>query len=193
MLKNINYSYFAFLGTGVILLLILIGIIMSPEINFFFFFNIGRALSGILFVPFFIYLAKYIKDKGDIGAVKLNVFNLLILISGLITAISLTLGGIFTMQGAPMIHIVAGALFNFGIVFLCFFCGLAEYLIPEVPKKHAISGFIVAPLPIIFMIFFLLSNFMGFSESIMFFFEWLSFFAFIVWIINQGFYSFKRK
>ena len=188
-----DWSYFAFVGTGMILLLILIGLLLSPQINFFSVFNIGRILGGIFLIPFFIYLSNYLEKKGSSKDFNFKLFYYLTLLFGLITAISLTLGGLFTMQSAPIIHIVSGALFNFGIVFLCLFCGLLEYKIPEIPRKYAVSGFIVSPLPIIFMIFFLFSNLMGLSEDIMFIFEWISFFAFIAWIMNQGFYILKNS
>ena len=193
MLEKTSWSYFAFIGTGTILFLILIGIVLSPTYNFFTIFNLGRAISGALLVPYFIYLAIFLKSKGYNDLNRVEEMYILVLISGVIAAISLTAGGIFTMQAAPLIHIVAGALFNFRIVFLCFFCGYIEYSNPEIPNKYAISGFLIAPLPIIFMILFLLTNFMGFSEDIMFFFEWLSFFAFIGWIITQGIYTLNNK
>lgn len=184
ILKNINWSYFAFLGTGIILLLILIGLLLSPQINFFSVFNIGRILGGIFLTPFFIYLANYLEKKVSSKDIKFKLFYYLTLLFGLITAISLILGGLFTMQSTPIIHIVSGALFNFGIVFLCLFYGLFEYKIPEIPRKNPILGFIVAPLPLIFMILFLLTNLIGLSENIMFLFEWISFIAFIALIMN---------
>lgn len=205
MYEKFNGSYFAFIGTGISLLSVFVAIFlfMIDVPNFSFIthyisdlgdgkngsnvvFNIGRILSGIVLPFFYFNLMRYLqKNNGK------KISTLLGFVSCLIAATGSILVGIYPSQTAPRMHGIAAAMAFSGMFLTLIFFSRSEHSIPEIPKAHSMSGFIVAPLPILYMIFYVLMNSIGFSREITLFFEWFTFFTMMAWVIMQGMYMFK--
>ena len=207
-LKRFSGSYFAFIGAGTALISLIIAIVLyrmvdptfSPTTDWVsdlgegpncsnYIFNIGEIATGIILIFFYLYLTTFLQKK---GACKILIWTAFII--GLFSAIGLILAGIFPMYAAPDIHFYAATVCFIGIFFLCIFYGITELLIIENLRKFSISGFIVATITLIFMISLLLSELnYGINRAVYLLLEWISYLAFMAWIIVQGIFTLKAK
>ena len=206
--KRFNGSYFAFVGAGISLISLFIAIVLyrmvdptfSPTADWVsdlgegpnysnYIFNISEIATGIILIFFYLYLTILLQKK---GASKFSIWTTFII--GLFSALGLIVAGIFPMYAAPDIHFNAAAVCFIGIFFLCILYGITELLVTENLKKFSISGFIVATITLIFMISFLLSELnYGINRAVYLLLEWISYLAFMAWIIVQGIYTLKVK
>ena len=205
--EKFNGSYFAFIGVGVSLvsIFIAIGLYMIADPTFSLFthflsdlgdgrnysnvvFNISRILDGVILLFFYLYLSRYLYNKEVSKRLTWISF-----IGGSIYTTGLILVAVFTSQTAYEMHIIGAGFVFFGMFFVYLFYSISENSCDEFPKQYSILGFILAPLPLLFMIFILLAHFYGFSLEIAIFTEWITYFAMMSWIIIQGIYTIRTK
>jgi len=206
--EKINGSYLIFTGIGLSLLVILIAVILfiqvDPTFNMYskfisdlgdgpnnsnIVFNTGIIISGIFNFFIYIYLTRFLQKKQ--GNEKLI---LLAFISAIISVIGTIMVGLFTSDTENTLHRTGAAMSFFGSFFLIIFFGIAEYKISDIPNKYSVPGFILAPISIVFLVFFLLLILnTGFSSEITIFTEWLAFFANTTWLFIQGIYTLREK
>lgn len=199
--KKTNGNYFVFIGTGISLFSKLIAILLYIQVNPSFtiltnyisdlgdgpnnsnlVFNVGMILSGIINAIFILYLMRYLQTRG--GNRNLTILSF---IAGLIAVSGSILVGVFTSQKASEMHILGAALAFSGNFFALILFSLTELKVADIPKKYATLGFFLAPLSVLFLLFYLLLNTVtGFSRELTIFIEWMAFFAITTWLIIQG-------
>ena len=206
--EKINGSYLIFIGIGLSLLFILIAVILfmqvDPTFNIYsnfisdlgdgpnnsnIVFNTGVIISGIFNFLIYLYLTKFLQKKDANEKLILIAF-----LAAIISAIGTIMVGLFTSDTENFLHRTGAGLSFFGSFFLIIFYGIVEYKISDIPKKYSVSGFILAPISIVFLVFFLLLILnTGFSSEITIFTEWLAFFANTAWLFIQGIYTLRDK
>ncbi len=206
--EKINGSYLIFIGIGLSLLFILIAVILfmqvDPTFNIYsnfisdlgdgpnnsnIVFNTGVIISGIFNFFIYIYLTRFLQKKDANEKLIILTF-----IAAIISSIGLIMVGLFTSDTENTLHRTGAGMSFFGSFFLIIFFSLAEYKIPDIPKKYSVSGLILAPISLVFLVFFILLILnTGFSSEITIFTEWLAFFANTAWLFIQGIYTLREK
>lgn len=199
--ERLKGSYFIFLGICFSLLFNTIAVILfrqvDPTFNMFsnfisdlgdgpnnsnIVFNTGMIISGILSIFIFLYLMRFLQKKKGNSRIIFSAF-----IMGFIASIGAIMIGIFTVNTAPIMHVIGAAFSFFGNFFALILFAKSEYSISEISKKYSISGFILASVNFLYLtFFFLLYLNIGFSKELTIFTEWLAIFANIVWFFIQG-------
>jgi len=142
------------------------------------FFNIGLIISGLLIIPFFIYLVKIFKIEGRNERFNKNTIRIAIL-----ACISLSLVGLFPAYNyfCLIIHGIFAALFfiSSGI-----FCVAISYLMwkdPRFPKIQSYVGFILGGI------------FALYVATLQPIFEWICFFGIAGWVIETSAFCLYKK
>lgn len=205
--RKINGCYFAFLGVGTSLLCIFIAYLLFIQVDPSFtifthfisdlgdgpnfsnvIFSIGVISSSVISLFFYIFLTKFLIER-DAN----KVLSLLGLIFGLVSCIGSVLVGIFPSATAPIEHRI-GALLSFsGSFFISIFYSCAELTSRDFNKEVAVSGLLIAPFPITFLLTYLFLHFPGINSTIPIFIEWLAYFTRMGWVIIQGIYVLRLQ
>ena len=156
-------------------------------------FNIGMILTGIFFIPYFIYLGWYLQKKD-------KKMNLLIkgMIAGLIASIGLILVGFFPLDPENLysynMHIIAAGILFYGLLIMLLIYGISEYINPEIPNLLSILSFIAAILfgAFITIVIIQYSSATPF-EAYTYIIEWIGLWATGVWAIAHIYYTLKNK
>ncbi len=206
--EKINGSYLIFIGIGLSLLFIFIAVILfmqvDPKFNIYsnfisdlgdgpnnsnIVFNVGVIISGIFNFFIYLYLTRFLQKKEANEKLILLAF-----IATIVSTIGTIMVGLFTSDTENTLHRTGAGMSFFGSFFLIIFFSLAEYKIPDIPKKYSVSGLILAPISLVFLVFFILLILnTGFSSEITIFTEWLAFFANTAWLFIQGIYTLREK
>lgn len=205
--QKINGCYFAFLGVATSLLCIFIAYLLFIQVDpsFTIFthfisdlgdgpnfsnvvFSIGVISSSVISLFFYGFLTKFL-----IARDANKVLSILGLLFGVISSIGSFLVGIFPSAAAPLEHRI-GALLSFsGSFFISIFYSGAELTSRNFNKLVGISGFLIAPFPIAFLLTYLFLHFPGINSTIPIFIEWLAYFTRMGWVILQGTYVFRLQ
>jgi hypothetical membrane protein len=151
-------------------------------------FNLGRIISGALSILCYFLLYRFFRKK----EVKLSL-ALISLISGIIASVGSILVGIYPSVPEPDMHRIAAILAFSGMFFVSIFYGISELTIKNFNKLYAISGFIVAPFSVIYMILYVTLYLPGINSEIPILVEWIAYFSMMVWIIFQLTYILRIK
>ena len=198
--KNVA-CFFGLLSAVISLLSIFIAIILYMQINPSFsfltdfisdlgnsqpndiWFNMGRIISGSLSILCYFLLYRFFRKK----EVKLSL-AIISLISGAIASVGSILVGIYPSVPEPDMHRIAAILAFSGMFFVSIFYGISEITIKNFNKLYAISGFIVAPFSVIYMILYVTLYLPGINSEIPILVEWIAYFSMMGWIIFQLIY-----
>lgn len=200
--RKFKGSYFAFLGVGVLLTCITIAVFLYSSVDSRFsisrywisdlgigpngswiVFRFGVIFSCICFIFFFLYLTRYLQNKGSNKALTWLCFLI-----GVISSI----GGVISQSLYPKtpdvgIHEVYAGIFFIGAFLYCIFYGIAELMNSEVPRIQALSGFIAGIFFVVFLALYAptLSN-PGQNIEMARFAQWMALFSLMGWAIVQG-------
>jgi len=151
-------------------------------------FNFGRIISGSLSILCYFLLYRFFRKK----EVKLSL-AIISLISGIIASVGSILVGIYPSVPEPDMHRIAAILAFSGMFFVSIFYGISELTIKNFNKVYAMSGFIVAPFSVIYMILYVTLYLPGINSEIPILVEWIAYFSMMVWIIFQLTYILRIK
>ncbi|MFX1504153.1 MAG: hypothetical protein ACFFDH_24550 [Promethearchaeota archaeon] len=165
------------------------------------FLRTGFIISGLIAIPFFIYLGRVVKDD--------NVNELLrkvALATGVFTSICVSLTGIFSGVN-DFIKSLHGTFALFGwlgniAVFISF--SLLMLKNPKFSKHPVYVGFIASGILVVYLIPFFITNFCNYFRDICYSFgqivwiimptfEWIIYFSIIFWILFTSSYMLYKK
>lgn len=152
-------------------------------------FNVGMVVSSILFVFYYWFLSRYLYENGDEDKGKMDSA----LTFAIITSLGCFMVGIFPQNYAHALHTLGAAFTFVGGVCLTLLYGLSELKLPDFNRKIAKLSFVTTSIPFIYLIFYSCSILFGFSPHVTIFFQWLSYFALMVWVLVQAVYILRQK
>ncbi|MHA1148914.1 MAG: DUF998 domain-containing protein [Promethearchaeota archaeon] len=163
-------------------------------------FTIGLFLTGILALPFLIFLYRLMEPVSE----KHRIMRLAALIASLISIAGLFINAAWNMdyQGGTL-HVTGSTTFFFAGLFMIIFYSLLMFLHPDIPWQQAIFGLLVASIFAGFLISFLpviatgadLMELLTSTDPVAGttrFLEWIVFFAIISWFLEMGLYTLKK-
>ena len=156
-------------------------------------FSIGVIISGVFYIPFYIFLGRYLQKKD-------NNLNLLIkgMYGGLVSCIGFILVGVFPLDPDNKLlynlHIIAAGLYFYGLLIMLIIYGISEIKIATLPNILGIFAIISAILLGVFitsLIFQYLTStpFQTYTYII----EWIGSWIMSVWIIANIYYTLKNN
>ncbi len=154
-----------------------------------FLFNGGMLISSALFVIYYIFLSQYLYDDEIDKKEVLRAAT----ISALICSIGCFIVGISPERYLFELHTLGAALTFIGGILLTILYGYYEFLIPNFDNRVAILSFITTSIPFLYLIFYSFSILLGFNPNITILFQWLSYYALMVWALVQAIYMLKFK
>lgn len=160
-------------------------------------FVIGFTFCIIIAIPFFIYLYQFLQE----GSGKKDLILTIAFISSMIGAIGIIIAVIADYKLYLYVHWIGAMVFFFIMIITCILFSISMIQNKKISKMQGITGFIVAPFFIIFLLFFWSTFFPpglvfgifypGPNYELAKFTEWLAIFAFIAWILDLGIYLIK--
>ena len=141
-------------------------------------FNMGIILTGILVIPFLVYLGRSLTQERINKKIEKIAFKI-----SIIGAISISLVGCFPHYTLLLgiIHIFFATIFFLSELIFCIMFSLLIWFDSRFSKMQSIIGFVVSGVFIFFI-------FTGWTIS-----EWLVFFAIIFWVIENSIYTLHKK
>jgi len=156
-------------------------------------FSIGVIISGVLFIPFYLFLGRYLLKKGN---------NLSILIKGmyggLIACIGSILVGVFPLDPDNKLlynlHIIAAGLYFYGLLIMLMIYGISEIKIATIPNILGIFAIISAILLGAFITTLIFQYLTSTPfQTYTYITEWIGSWIMSVWIIANIYYTLKNK
>ena len=141
-------------------------------------FNMGIILTGILVIPFLVYLGRSLTQERINEKIEKIAFKI-----SIVGALSISLVGCFPHYTLLLgiIYIFFATLFFFSELIFCLIFSLLIWFDSRFSKMQSIIGFAVSGVFIFFI-------FTGWTIS-----EWLVFFAIVFWVIENSIYILYKK
>ena len=199
-----NAGYVALIGVGITLISIISAYILytnvDPTFNIFsnwisdlgrgpnfsgLAFNSGMILSSFTMLFFQLYLVRDLQKRGsDKTLIKLSY------ISGLCSSIGLFFVGVFPLNFSSILHGIAADTYFFGGLFGCLIYGILELKTPNMSKFQAFIGFLTASVYMTYIIIAIGALIWpGFTQTIIYFTEWLTLMFGTLWVLAHGLYT----
>ncbi len=141
-------------------------------------FNIGLIVSGLIVVPFFVYLGRILKIEGINEKYRRNTTAIAI-----IGCVSLSLVGCFPAYNLTLLifHGIFAAIFFVSSLMFCIAFSYLMWKDDRFPKVQSYFGVIIGILFFVYCI------------TLQPIIEWICFFALVTWIIETSFFTLYKK
>jgi len=203
--NKISGSYIAYIGFIFSIIFISIAVLLYGDPSFSIFthylsdlgavarnssliFNMGMIISAPIRVLFGFYLLKFLKSKG--ANEKTIRFTSYTIITGAIGSILLA---VFPYDILLIMHMLGAFTYFFSVVIVQLSISKMEFKIGTIPKVLPIIGLIVVLNYGLFLGFEISEIMSDVLRLLACFFEWMSYFSLMVWLLFHGFYLHRVK
>ncbi|MFX1256909.1 MAG: DUF998 domain-containing protein [Promethearchaeota archaeon] len=156
-------------------------------------FNIGVIIAGIFYIPFYVYIGRYLQKKSDnINFIKKG------MIAGIIAAIAHIFIGIFPLssenQFSNNMHGLVALILFINAAIMAFIYGVSEHRNVNIPLVLTILSFCYAILDITVIISAIIDSVISVHiQAHTFLIEWLTLYISLVWAIAHIFYTLEHR
>ncbi len=146
-------------------------------------FNIGMIISAPIRVLFGFYLLKFLKSKGaNEKTVKMTTYTIVI---GAIGSVILAL---FPYDVLLTMHMLGAFVYFFSVIIIQISISKMELKAENMPKYLPIIGLIVVMNYVLFLVFEISEIISEIFRFLACFFEWMSYFSLMAWLVLHGYY-----